>query len=103
MTLLVIPVVYVSLTGIETVLDSSTDLHSRQALHTNNDCGGISQADTPLLCGNLYLITKAANVRERPKQSIDKALPIKPIRRTGLRPIRSDILPHCRMVAACTA
>ena len=28
-------------------------------------------------------------------QSIDTTLPIRPIRRTRLRPIRSDILQHC--------
>jgi hypothetical protein len=59
-----------------------------------------SQANAPRLYDSIHLITKAVNVLERPKQSIDKALPIRPISRTGFRPIRSDILPHCRTVAA---
>ena len=60
----------------------------------------VSQVDAPLPYDSVHLIAKAVNVRERPKQSIDKALPIRPTRRTGLRPIRSDILQHCRTVAA---
>ena len=47
-----------------------------------------SQANAPLLYDRIHLITKVVNVREMPKQSVDKALPIKPIRRTGFRPIR---------------
>ena len=82
-------------------LNFFTDLSSRWALHTNNDCWDIQPSR--LLFSRDHLSTKAVNVREMPKQSIDKVLPIRPIRRTGFRPIRSDILPHCRMVAACTA
>ena len=59
-----------------------------------------SQADGPLPYGSVHLIAKAVNVRESPKKSIDKALPIRPTRRTGLRPIWSDILQHCRTVTA---
>ena len=72
--------------------------HSMQA----TTIATFSQANAPLglLYGSIYLSTKAVNVRERPKQSIDKTVPIRPMRRTGLRPIRSDTLPHCRTVEA---
>ena len=45
-TVFVIPVVIVSLTG--TALNFSTNLHSRQAFHTNNDCWGHSAKPTCL-------------------------------------------------------
>lgn len=42
------------------------------------------------------LATRAGKVRERPKQSIESVRPSNPTNTTGLRPILSDSIPHCR-------
>lgn len=47
-----------------------------------------------------YLTTNVQNVRDSPKQIIDKAVPNKPNKRIGLRPIWSEALLHCRIVIA---
>jgi hypothetical protein len=43
------------------------------------------------------LTTRAGKLRERPKQTVESARPNMPISKTGLRPILSDSLPHCRV------
>lgn len=47
------------------------------------------------------LATTAGKLRERPKQSIDNARPDIPIKMTGLRPILSESLPHCKTKRVC--
>lgn len=46
------------------------------------------------------LKTKPQKVLERPKQYMDTDNANKPTRITGLRPMRSDVLLHCRTVRA---
>jgi hypothetical protein len=43
------------------------------------------------------------SVLDNPKQSIDRESPNIPNKRTGLRPIRSDVRLHCKMVSAWVA
>ena len=46
------------------------------------------------------LATKAMKLCERPKQSKESARPNIPVNKTGLRPILSESLPHCRVEKA---
>ena len=48
------------------------------------------------------LATGAWKERERPKQSIESVRPKSPINTTGLRPILSDSLPHCKAKGVST-
>jgi hypothetical protein len=50
-----------------------------------------------------YLRTRLQYVRDKPKHIIEKNRPDKPIKRTGLRPIRSERRLHCKTVKASVA
>lgn len=51
----------------------------------------------------VYLMTSDQNDRDSPKQTTDRQRPNKPVRSTGLRPMRSDKRLHWSTVQACVA
>lgn len=50
-----------------------------------------------------HLRINPSSVLDNPKQSIDRESPNIPSKRTGLRPIRSEVRLHCKMVSAWVA